>query len=77
MARPAREMPIPTPILAPLLRLLELFVGAVVLEAEAEAEAGMPEAPDEVRDGTAVICGEVVEIEVALVVTAIVYPAAE
>ena len=73
------------PTFAPVLRLLALFVDAGV-KPDGEAEAGMEETrdegkllvlvSDEVGDGAAVFREMVVEVEVALVVTAIVYPAA-
>lgn len=82
IARTARNTPIPMPAFAPLLRLLEVFGGAVVV-LDGKVEAGMDEArddivpDDEVRDGTSVFRVMVVEAAVALVVAAIVYPAAE
>lgn len=77
MARTARRpTPIPIPAFAPVLRLLELFGDAVIV-LDGDVEAGMDGARDEVGDGTEVFCIVVVEAGVALVVTAIVYPAAE
>lgn len=82
IARTARKPPIPMPTFAPLLRLLEVFGGAVVV-LDGKVEADMDEArddivpDDEVRDGTSVFRVMVVEAAVALVVAAIVYPAAE
>lgn len=83
MPRTARiPTPIPMPAFAPVLRLLESFAGAVVLDGE--PEAGIDETREEgflvvavVIDGTAVFRDVVVETAVALVVAAIVYPAAE
>lgn len=82
----SRPTPIPMPTFAPVLRLLALFVDAAV-ELEGEAEAETVEArdegsmleviSDEVDGGTAVFRDMVVEVAVALVVIAIVYPAAE
>lgn len=83
MARTARRpTPIPIPTFAPVLRLLEIFGDAVIV-LDGDAEAGMDGAHDEVAlddevdDGTEVFCIVVVKAGVALVVTAIVYPAAE
>lgn len=83
IARTARATaPIPMPTFAPVLRLLEVFGDAVVV-LDGEVEAGMDEAgddmvpDDEVRDGTSVFRVMVVEAAIALVVAAIVYPAAE
>lgn len=76
------EAPITMPTIAPVLRLLEVFGGAVVV-LDGKVEAGMDEAgddivpDDEVRDGTSVFRVMVVGTAVALVVAAIVYPAAE
>lgn len=85
MRKASRPTPIPMPTFAPVLRLLALFVDAAV-EPDGEAEAVMEETRDEDRllvlvgdefgDGAAVFRDMVVEVEVALVVTAIVYPAA-
>lgn len=83
--------PTPMPTFAPVLRPPALLVDAAVeLEGEAEAgmeEAGMEEARDderllvrvaeEVSDGAAVFRDMGVPVAVALVVTAIVYPASE
>lgn len=67
------------PTIAPVLIPLSLFVDAAV-ELDGEAEASMEDARDvsgEIVDGTAVFRDMVVDVAVALVVTAIVYPAAE
>lgn len=79
-----RPMPTPIPTFAPVLRLLAFFLDA---SGDGEAEAGMEETPDErpllvvvvdeVGDGATVFRDVVVEVAVALVVTAIVYPAFE
>lgn len=85
MRTASRPTPTPMPTFAPVLRLLALFEDAA-MELDGEAEAGMEEAcdkglllvvvGDEVGDGAAVF-RDMVEVTVALVVTAIVYPAAE
>lgn len=76
IARTAETAPITMPTIAPVLRLLEVFGGAVVV-LDGKVEAGMDGTGDEVRDGTSVFRVMVVEAAVALVVAAIVYPAAE
>lgn len=82
----SRPTPTPMPTFAPVLRPPALFVDAAV-ELDGEAEAGMEEARDEGRllvvvgdevgDGAAVFRDMDVEVAVALLVTAIVYPASE
>lgn len=67
------------PAFAPVLIPPALLVDAAV-ELDGEVEATMEDARDvssEVGDGTAVFCDMVVDVAVALVVAAIVYPAAE
>lgn len=86
MSTASRPTPTPMPTFAPVLRPPVLFVDAAV-ELDGEAEAGMEEARDEGRllvavgdevgTGAAVFRDRVVEVAVALVVTAIVYPASE
>lgn len=85
MSTASRPTPTPMPTFAPVLRP-PVFVDAAV-ELDGEAEAGMEEARDEGRllvavgdevgTGAAVFRDKVVEVAVALVVTAIVYPASE
>lgn len=87
MARTAsRPIPTPMPTFAPVLRPPALFVDdAMALDGKAEAriEEARDEGRllvvvgDEVGDGAAVFRDMVEEVAVALVVTAIVYPASE
>lgn len=86
IARTTSPTPTPMPTFAPVLRPPALFVD-VAVELVVEAETGMEEARDEERllvvvgdevsDGAAVFRDMGVPVAVALVVTAIVYPASE